>query len=234
MNPLVLIPARGGSKGVPGKNIKKLNGKPLIWYTIEAARLNFSDEVIKVSTDDPKIKAAVEETGLPVLNLRPSELATDTTDIYDVAMYSIEEAERSNYFPDTLILLQPTSPFRNGDHIAEAFKLYNENLDMVVSVIEARSNPYFTLVEEDEMGWLRKSKGGNFIRRQDCPLVYEYNGAIYIVNIASLKKYNFNQLKKVKKYIMDIYSSVDIDTYLDWEYAEFISSKVHISGNVKY
>jgi CMP-N,N'-diacetyllegionaminic acid synthase len=225
MKPLVIIPARGGSKGVPGKNIKKLNGKPLIWYTIEAARSQFTDEFIMVSTDDPIIANIVEEIGIKVPQLRPKTLATDTTDTYDVVMYSIAEFEKSNYYPDTLILLQPTSPFRNGNHIAEALKLYNEQLDMVVSVCQTKSNPYFTLMEEDQNGWLKKSKEGNFSRRQDCPEVYEFNGAIYIVNIASLRKAKFNQLAKVKKYVMDDRSSIDIDTPLDWEFAEFISQK---------
>jgi CMP-N,N'-diacetyllegionaminic acid synthase len=234
MKPLVLIPARGGSKGVPGKNIKKLNGRPLIWYTIEAARSNFDDEFIKVSTDDPEIKATVEEIGLKVGELRPVELATDTADTNQVVMHVIAEVERMNYYPDTLILLQPTSPFRNGDHIAEAIKLYNESLDMVVSVTEAKSNPYFTLMEEDELGWLKKSKEGNFTRRQDCPKVYEYNGAIYIINIEVLKTHKLNQLTKVKKYIMDDKSSIDIDTPLDWDYAEFIFSKMNKSENAKH
>lgn len=234
MKPLVLIPARGGSKGVPGKNVKKLNGKPLIWYTIEAARSYFDDIFIKVSTDDPEIKAVVEEIGLKIPELRPAELATDTADTYQVAIHAILEAERSNYYPDTLVLLQPTSPFRNGDHIAEAMKLYQESLDMVVSVTEAKSNPYFTLMEEDELGWLKKSKEGNYTRRQDCPKVYEYNGAIYIINIAVLKTHNFNQFTKVKKYLMDDKSSIDIDTPLDWDYAEFIFSTLNRSENAKH
>jgi N-acylneuraminate cytidylyltransferase len=234
MKPLVLIPARGGSKGVPGKNIKKLNGKPLIWYTLDAARSCFGDEFIRISTDDTIIKATVEEFGFGVGELRPADLATDTADSYQVAMHVISEAEKSNYYPDTLILLQPTSPFRNWNHISEALKLYDENLEMVVSVKEAKSNPYFTLMEEDEQGWLKKSKSGNFSRRQDCPKIYEYNGAIYIVKISALRMFNFNQLTKIKKYVMDDISSLDIDTPLDWDYAEFILSKLNTIDNAKY
>jgi CMP-N,N'-diacetyllegionaminic acid synthase len=234
MKPLVLIPARGGSKGVPGKNIKKLNGKPLIWYTLDAARSCFDDELIKVSTDDIKIKASIEELGFRVGELRPADLATDTADSYQVAMHVISEVEKSNYFPDTLILLQPTSPFRNCKHISEALKLYNEDLEMVVSVKEAKSNPYFTLMEEDEEGWLKKSKNANFFRRQDCPKIYEYNGAIYIINIAALRFLNFNQLTRVKKYVMDDISSLDIDTPSDWDYAEFLFSKLNTTGNAEH
>nr|MBA3900563.1 acylneuraminate cytidylyltransferase family protein [Bacteroidota bacterium] len=180
MKPLVVIPARGGSKGVPGKNIKPLAGKPLIYYTIEAARELFSDELIVVSTDDLQITKVVEETGLIVPFLRPSDLATDTATTYDVLLHTIRFSEENGYTPDTLILLQPTSPFRNGRHIKEALKLYHNGLDMVVSVKETKSNPYYVLFEEDEQGFLRKSKTGNFTRRQDCPKVWEYNGAIYI------------------------------------------------------
>lgn len=234
MKPVVLIPARGGSKGVPGKNIKKLNGKPLIWYTLEAARSCFGDEYIRVSTDDVRIKDAVEDLGFRVGELRPAELATDIVDTYQVAMHVISEVEKSNYYPDTLILLQPTSPFRNSSHISDALKLFNENLEMVVSVKEAKSNPYFTLMEEDEEGWLKKSKNGNFSRRQDCPKIYEYNGAIYIVKIAALRLFNFNQLTKIKKYVMDDISSLDIDTPLDWDYAEFVLSKLNKIENAEH
>ena len=153
MKPLVTIPARGGSKGIPGKNIKELNGKPLIQYTIEAAREIFSDEVICVSTDDIKIKEVVESMGLFVPFIRPPELATDTTGTYEVLLHAIQYYEKNGYQPDTLILLQPTSPFRTATHIKEAIKLYTPGVQMVVSVKETKSNPYYVLFEEDEKGY---------------------------------------------------------------------------------
>lgn len=229
MQPLIIIPARGGSKGVPGKNIKKLNGIPLVCYTVAAARAVFDDEQIIVSTDDSLIKKCVEETGLSVPFLRPSVLATDTASTHEVLLHAIEYSNTIGYFPDTVILLQPTSPFRNETHIKDAIKEYRKDLikelDMLVSVKETESNPYYVLFEEDKNEYLQKSKKANFTRRQDCPKVWEYNGAIYIVNIESLKKGIFPIFKKTKKFVMDDVSSLDIDTELDWKLAEFILEK---------
>jgi CMP-N,N'-diacetyllegionaminic acid synthase len=222
MKPLVIIPARGGSKGLPGKNIKPLLGKPLIHYTIEAARQVFEDSQIMVSTDDESIKETVEQLGLKVPFIRPSELATDHSTAFEVLMHAIQYAETNQYYPDTLILLQPTSPLRNNIHIKEALQLFQKEVEMVVSVKETTSNPYYVLFEENENGFLDKSKMGNFTRRQDCPKVWEYNGAIYIIDIQSLKKQNSLNFNKVIKYEMDERSSVDIDTEMDWMIAEYI------------
>ena len=161
MNPLVIIPARGGSKGVPRKNIKLLGGKPLIQYTIEAARGLFADNQICVSTDDQEIKTVVENIGLSVPFLRPEHLAIDTAGIYEVLLHAVEFYENKGYYPDTLILLQATSPFRTAQHLQEALMLYDITCEMVVSVKETKSNPYYVLREENEQGWLVKSKEGN-------------------------------------------------------------------------
>tara|TARA_B100000780_G_C21117167_1_gene452113 strand:- start:1847 stop:2527 length:681 start_codon:yes stop_codon:yes gene_type:complete len=222
LNPLIVIPARGGSKGVPGKNIKLLNGKPLINYTIEAARSIFSDEVICVSTDDIKIKEVVEDLGLKVPFLRPQALASDTAGTYEVLLHAIEQYEKKGYFPDTLILLQATSPFRTGKQIEEALKLFDIDCEMVVSVKETKSNPYYILREENKEGWLEKSKKANFTRRQDCPKVYEVNGAIYIMPVSVLKEKALSEFVKLRKFEMNEVSSHDIDTMFDWGFAEFI------------
>jgi len=222
MNGLVVIPARGGSKGVPGKNIKMLRDKPLIHYTINAARSLFPDSQILVSTDDPFIKEVVESTGLRVPFLRPPELATDSAGTYEVLLHAIQFYENTNEGPNVLVLLQPTSPLRTAKHIEEALKLYRSDIDMVVSVKETKANPYYLLFEEDEGGYLKKSKSGNFTHRQECPQVWELNGAIYIINVQSLKKKPINQFSNVVKYVMDEESSHDIDTMLDWKIAEFL------------
>ena len=222
MKPLIVIPARGGSKGVPRKNIKVLGDKPLIQYTIDAAKGVFDDEFICVSTDDFEIKSVVEQLGLKVPFLRPNELASDTAGTYEVLLHAISYYESKGYFPDTLILLQPTSPFRTSAHIKEALKLYHESIDMVVSVKETKANPYYILFEEDRNGYLKKTKEANFTRRQDCPKVWEYNGAIYIINVKALKERVISQFTKVCKFEMDETSSHDIDTLLDWKIAEII------------
>ena len=219
---VVVIPARGGSKGVPGKNIKFLKGKPLIQYTIEAAREVFNDSEIILSTDDLKIKAVVENMGLKVPFLRPKELATDTAGTYEVLLHALDFFESTYGKPDKMILLQPTSPFRRAEHIKSAMELYSDELDMVVSVKETKSNPYYILREEDENGFLVKSKQSKATRRQDVPKVWELNGAIYIINTDALKAKPINQFKKVKKHEMDEVSSHDIDTMLDWKLAEVI------------
>lgn len=222
MKPLIVIPARGGSKGVLRKNIKVLGNKPLIQYTIDAAKGVFDDEFICVSTDDFEIKSVVEQLGLKVPFLRPNELASDTAGTYEVLLHAISFYESKGYFPDTLILLQPTSPFRTSAHIKEALKLYDESIEMVVSVKETKANPYYILFEEDSNGYLKKTKEANFTRRQDCPKVWEYNGAIYIINVNALKACAISQFTKVCKFEMDETSSHDIDTLLDWRIAEII------------
>ena len=222
---LVVIPARGGSKGVPGKNIKLLNGKPLIHYTIEAAREVFSDEEIIVSTDGEEIKSVVEQTGLKVPFLRPDHLATDTASSQDLLMHALDHFETEHGTPVNIVLLQPTSPFRNADHIKEALNEKSEDAEMLVSVCETKANPYFVLKEEDEHGWLQSSKQGDFTRRQDAPKVYELNGAIYIIAPEALRSKKMGSFHKVQKYVMNERSSHDIDTMLDWEVAKIMSKR---------
>lgn len=217
---MIVIPARGGSKGIPGKNIRMLEGKPLIQYTLEAARKLVPDNQIIVSTDSPEIKKVVEEMGIPVPFLRPAELASDTAGTYDVLLHALDFYEENNPAPDKVVLLQPTSPFRNEEHIKGALDLYEETLDMIVSVKETASNPYYVLREENEKGFLVKSKEGNFTRRQDCPRVWEINGAIYVINPVSLRKMPLDRFSRVRKFEMDEFSSHDLDTQLDWSLAE--------------
>lgn len=227
MNKLFIIPARGGSKGIPKKNIKYLAGKPLIYYTIEAAKYVMTpDDDLCISTDSDEIKNVVESIGVEVPFSRPAELGTDTAGTYEVLLHALsfyEELKKKKY--DQIILLQPTSPFRRAEHIKEALKLYHPKLDMVVSVKISDANPYFILAEENVEGYLEKSKKGTFKRRQDCPVVYQYNGAIFIINPESLKEKHLSEFKLVKKFIMDEISSVDLDTPLDWAFAEFLTIK---------
>jgi len=221
--PLVVIPARGGSKGVPGKNIKLLNKKPLIQYTIEAARKVFEDRYIYVSTDSAEIKSIAEQTGLKVPFLRPDYLATDTANSRDVLLHALEQfIFKNKQNPDVIILLQPTSPFRNETHIREALELYNANLDMVVSVKETHANPYYVLFEENDDKFLKKSKESKALRRQDVPKVWELNGAVYTINPKSIQSKPIGEFERIVKYEMDDWSSHDIDTKLDWEIAEVI------------
>jgi N-acylneuraminate cytidylyltransferase len=227
MKILVIIPARGGSKGIPHKNIKPLNGKPLIHYTIDEAREIVSDEDICVSTDDLEIIKCVEDYGLKVPFVRPEELATDTAGTYEVLLHALNFYEKQGRHYDVVMLLQNTSPFRKAEQIKEALKLYNKDVDMVVSVKECPANPYYCVFEEDNNGFLHVCKGdGNIFRRQDAPKVYEYNGAIYIMNAEKLKTTHMHKMQKRVKYVMDEMSSFDLDTMTDWNIAENIIKEI--------
>ena len=221
---LIIIPARGGSKGIPRKNIKPLNGKPLIYYAIDTARTITTDENICVSTDDVEIKSIVEAYGLQVAFLRPDELSTDTAGTYEVLLHALDYYEKQGKHYQAVLLLQTTSPFRTADQVKEALSLYDQsNADMVVSVKKCPANPYYNVFEEDENGYLHVCKGdGNIFRRQDAPKVYEYNGAIYIMDAHTLKRTHMHMMQNRVKYIMDAKSSFDLDTLQDWQMAEMM------------
>jgi N-acylneuraminate cytidylyltransferase len=220
---LVVIPARGGSKGIPRKNIKLLNGKPLIHYTIEAAQSIFDSSRICVSTEDFEINTVAKQTGLSYTYIRPEKLATDTSSSQEVILDVIEHYQNQGLTFETIILLQPTSPFRTSKHILEAMNLYESSeCEMVVSVKETKCNPYFNLFEENELGNLELSKKGNFTSRQSAPKTYEYNGAIYIFSKETIQSKQFSEFERLKKYEMSTIDSIDLDEPLDWKLAELI------------
>jgi N-acylneuraminate cytidylyltransferase len=221
MNYLVVITARGDSKGIPKKNIKLLNGKPLIQYSIEIAKAIADDKDICFTSDSTEIIEVAKNLGLDIPYKRPAELATDTANSQDVILHALEAYETlNNKTYDAVILLQPTSPFRTLEQVKDCIQLYDRSMDMVVSTKLASANPYYNLFEEDH-GFLKPSKKGNFTRRQDCPQIWEFNGAIYVINPASLRTEKMKEFIKVKKYIMSPETSIDIDTPLDWKIAEF-------------
>lgn len=223
MKSLFLITARGGSKGIPHKNIKPLNGKPLIYYAIDVARQFVGDEHICVSTDGEDIMKCVEDYGLKVPFKRPAELASDTAGSYEVILHAVRYYEALGRLYDNIVLLQPTSPFRTKEDVEMCLSKYDSECDMVVSVKSAASNPYYDIFEEDADGNLVISKGdGKITRRQDAPKCYEYNGAVYVINVKSLKSRHMSDFKKIKFCEMSEIHSVDLDTMLDWRYAELL------------
>jgi len=227
METLFLIPARSGSKGIRRKNIKIFGGKPLINYSIELARQFTSDSNICLSTDDDEIMAIAEELGLIVPFRRPLILSSDTSSTSDVILHAIDYYKSIGRSFDAVVLLQPTSPFRQAFHLKEALALYSPDVDLVMSVKLTDANPYFVLFEENEKGFLEKSKSGNFSRRQDCPPVWQANGAIYIYNVKFLKE-NKPLNCRILKYVMESKYSVDLDTELDWQFAEFLNAKQNL------
>jgi N-acylneuraminate cytidylyltransferase len=224
MTPLYIIPARGGSKGIPRKNIKLLCGKPLIGYSIDVALALANDKQhIIVSTDDEEIAAVAEKCGVPVPYRRPAAFATDKSGSREVMLDAMRWADEQHISYDCIVLLQPTSPLRTVADVENALQLYNHDVDMVVSVAEALSNPYYTCYETTPEGFLHISKGdGLYTRRQDCPKVWEYNGAVYVINPASLRRMALGEFKRRIPSVMDRSRSLDLDTLTDWMIAETI------------
>lgn len=224
---LIFIPARSGSKGIIGKNIKVLNGKPLISYTLEFALRNFKKEDIFVSTDCDKVLNILDNYNLKLPKKRPENLSSDESPIYDTLLHTIAEFEAKNIYYNKIIMLQPTSPFRKDSDLEKIISSYNKDLDAVISVVKSKSNPYFTLYEENKNGFLEKSKKGDYSRRQDCPKVYEFNGSIFLFSIESLRSGYINSFTKIRRFEMESIYSIDIDEPLDWEIAEMISKKIN-------
>jgi len=225
MNILYLIPARAGSKGLPGKNTKILGSKPLITHTIDFVqkRIQKEDELC-ISTNDNAVFSIAADLGINIPFERPSELATDTATTYDVIMHALKFYEEQGKFFDCVLLLQVTSPLRSELDFDCLISSYDKEIDMVVTVKQSKENPYFTLFEENNEGYIEKSKSGDFQRRQDCPAVFAFNGSMYLMNVEALKQGPINQFKKIKKVIMPDERSVDVDNMADWILLEYYFS----------
>lgn len=231
-NPLYIIPARGGSKGIPDKNITNLAGKPLIAYTIAAALEVAPPERVILSTDSDRIAAVAARYGLTTDYRRPAALATDTAGSREVILDVMDYADRRGMEYDSVVLLQPTSPLRTAADILDAVALYSPDIDMVVTVTEAGANPYYNCFETDADGFLHISKGdGLLTRRQDAPMAWEYNGAVYVINPESIRRSGLGEFARCVPSPMPRERSVDIDTPLDLAVAEAIISAGAIYNN---
>lgn len=218
---LVVIPARGGSKGLPGKNIKDLCGKPLIAYSIDVARAFTDDENICVSTDSEEIKQVVEQYGLKVPFLRPDYLATDTATSDDVLIHAV------NYYREQygrtfkkLLLLQPTSPLRTKEDVEGAIRLYRDDIDMVVSVM--KSHAPAVLCQDDDQGYVQLTYNKKALGRQQLPDMYEFNGAVYVMSVDALLEKKMAGFTNIVKYVMSKEHSIDIDDIYDFLQVESI------------
>jgi CMP-N,N'-diacetyllegionaminic acid synthase len=224
MKILGLIPARGGSKGVPRKNIKMLAGKPLLAYTAEPALKVKSISKVILSTDDPEIAAVGMQLGLEVPFLRPSELALDTTPTLPVVQHALNFLKFQNEVYDAVCLLQPTNPLRNiSDIEASIEKFISGNYDSLFSMLEVphEHNPFWTFLENDH-GFLRLSTGGTepIPRRQLLPKAYHREGSIYITRTEVILEKNSLFGERIGGYLMETECPVNIDTLEDWEKAE--------------
>jgi len=225
LNYLFIIPARKGSKGLPEKNIKPLKGLPLVCYTFNYVQkiLKAEDEVC-VSSDDEKVIELAKPYGFKIIK-RPSNLSQDNSSMDEVINHVLEDYCSLNIHFKAVVILQPTSPIRNIIDFLNLNKLYKSNIDMVVSVCEARENPYYLLYEENDEGYIYKSKDLQIYRRQDSPKVYCLNGSFFMINPASIKNSKIKELKKIYKYEMPYERSIDIDDHYDWDLAEFFLEK---------
>lgn len=217
---LAVIPARGGSKGIPYKNIIDLCGRPLISYTITAGLNSKYVDYVMVSTDDAEIARVAKDTGAQVPFMRPAELATDHSKTLDAILYSIRRLNIMGLEFDVLVLLQPTQPLRTSIDIDGAIeKYYENNCESLVSVSEVDDHPILIrTIEEDRLKTLLNVS--STCRRQDMPKYYRVNGCIYINSIAELNEdtsFNDNRVP----YVMEKRYSIDIDEMSDLVMAEY-------------
>lgn len=226
-NLLITICARGGSKAVKGKNIRLLDGKPLIYYTIKQAKEWGRGKHIVVSTDSREIAKVAESLGVEVPFVRPAELATDSAAKMPVirhALLACQNIYHEKY--DMVMDLDTTAPIRKVTDLEKALRLFKkEKPKTLFSVIPARRNPYFNMVEEDGKGRVNYSKPNtNFTRRQDAPKVYDMNASIYIYD----SKYLLDENNKKPvcddsvAYIMEDTSAIDVDNEIDFKFIEFL------------
>ena len=223
MRILALIPARGGSKRVPGKNIKKLGGLPLIAWSIQAALESGVCEEVLVSTDDPAIAEISREHGAKVPSLRPAELATDAAGSVDVALHAVDSYEATHGAVDGLLLLQPTSPFRTAETICRAAELFAKSCGdhPVIGVGVASCHPVWCFRctakgMEPFLGW-----DAIAVRSQDLEPAYMLNGAIYLIAPQRLRAERTFLTPDAQPLLMDDFrQSLDIDTPDDWVLAE--------------
>ena len=231
---LCTICMRGGSKGVPGKNLRNLHGKPLMAYTIDQAKRSSLFEYVIVSTDSAEIAETAKQYGAEAWFLRPTELATDTASKLPVIRHALLEAEK--YYGhefDILVDLDATSPLRSVEDIKKSYEQFNAGgADILITGSPSRKNPYFNMVEiADGRVCKVKELQSSPIRRQDAPLVYDMNASIYIWKRKVLLECETLFTDKTLLYVMPEERSVDIDTELDWEFVRFIIEKKAISDD---
>lgn len=223
MSVIATICARAGSVGVPGKNIKELNGKPLIYYSIEQAKKCKFIDNIYVSTDSELIANIAKAANVEVPFLRPESLADNETSKLTVIQHLVSYVERQSKEIDVIIDLDVTSPLREVEDIQNCFNMLTPDVDMVITGYLSNKNPYFNMVEVNDTGFvtLSKKNQGYFGSRQSAPKVYAMNASIYVWRRHALDKPLWEN-NRMKLYEMPEERSVDIDTPLDWKLVELL------------
>ena len=221
---LAIIPARGGSKRLPRKNVLNLNGKPLVAWSIKAGlNSKYIDKVV-VTSDDAEILSIAKYYGVLLIN-RPAELSNDTATTFDAIKHTIENVEKYDY----VVLLQATSPLRSGKHIDEAIELLeSKNASAVVSVCKMDHSPLWSNILDDSLSMKGFLRDGVLNKRsQDLEKYYRLNGAIYICKTEKLlEEKSFFLKENIYAYVMDRENSIDIDEEIDFKIAEVILNKL--------
>lgn len=232
MRILGLIPARGGSKGVPGKNRKVLAGKPLLVHTIDAALKSKKLTDVVFTSEDETLNALAKEAGAEVPFIRPEALATDSASSIDVVLHALAELKKLGKEYDAVCLLQVTNPFRSAAFIDQAItKFEDASCDALVSVLPVphEYNPHWVYKENDK-GALELYTGEKEIikRRQDLPTAYHRDGAIYITTSEILKQQKSFYGNSLSYILSDPERHINIDTPEDWEAAVVLAKKLHL------
>lgn len=224
MKILVLVPARGGSKRLPGKNIKLLGGKPLINWSIEIAQGIPDICEILVSTDDPAIALVAKEAGANVPWLRPEALATDQATSVEVALHALDWYESENGVVDGLLLLQPTSPFRTQAKIRLGIELFkSHSYRAVIGVSPAEDHPMWTFKMDSGFLVPFMESHGFGTRSQDLEPAFVANGGFYLISPVELRKSkSFVNVEQIPLLGESYKESLDIDTELDFKLAEYL------------
>jgi len=228
MKPICLIAARGGSKGVPKKNIRKLAGKPLIAYTIEKALDSNIFSSVIVSTENKEIAKISKKFGAEVPFVRPKKLATDSASTDDVIIHAIKKLYSLDYKFEIMVSRDCTVPFiRNSDIRGSIKLLAKEKCDLVCGVYKQHHNPYFNLMEPNSKGFLKFSKNtrNGFIGRQNAPVVFQLNG-LFSFYTERLLKYGKLYMPKILPYEIPLETGLMIDTEFEFKIAEMICKKL--------
>lgn len=225
---LALIPARGGSKGVPRKNVRPLAGKPLIAYAIEVARASSLIDRTIVSTDDGEIANVARQYGAEVPFLRPAELARDDTPEWQVWQHTLRFVEAERGLPDVLVCVSPTSPLRTAEDVDACIRaLLDSNADVAFAVKPAERNPYFNMVTLNDAGYARLviPTAQPVHRRQSAPVVYDMTTVAYAARPRFVLSADAMFEGKTRAVIVPAERALDIDTELDFRLAEFLMSE---------
>jgi N-acylneuraminate cytidylyltransferase len=222
------IGVRAGSKGVPGKNFRDLHGKPLLQWSLDQLLEHPEIDHVILSTDGREMLDFAVGRGALDIGLRPDHLATDGAGKWDVWVHALEQAVARVGEPVAFVDLDATSPLREADDITRALALFRDRApDMVMSVCEARKNPYFNLVEPDPTGALHVSKPlpGGVVARQQAPMVYEHAASTYVLDPAYLRRARSIYEGRVIPYEMPPERCIDIDAEFDFELVEWIMGR---------